>query len=143
MTARHPTRRTVLLGVAGGAIGLAVAASATAPWQSRNAEAQVDPSESATGIAPVDGDPALAEADSALAEGGVGAVPSDTTFVTSATPVVTPEASVPSPTWEPTEAGMSTSLGGSDIAVASVGGSYQVDGPKRKADKIKGEKKRP
>ena len=143
MTTRHPTRRTVLLGVASGVIGLAVAASATAPWQSRNAEAQVDPSESATGIAPVDGDPALAEADSALAEGGVGAVPSDTTFVTSATPVVTPEASVPSPTWEPTEAGMSTSLGGSDIAVASVGGSYQVDGPKRKADKIKGEKKRP
>ena len=143
MTTRHPTRRTVLLGVAGGVIGLAVATGATAPWQSPNAEAQVDPSDSTTGIAPVDGDPALAEADSALAEGGVGAVPSDTTFVTSATPVVTPEASVPSPTWEPTEAGMSTSLGGSDIAVASVGGSYQVDGPKRKADKIKGEKKRP
>jgi hypothetical protein len=38
---------------------------------------------------------------------------------------------------------MATSLGGSDIAVASEGGSHQVDAPRRKANKILGEKKRP
>jgi len=30
---------------------------------------------------------------------------------------------------------MTTSLGGSDVAVASVGGSYEVDGPKRRTKK--------
>lgn len=32
--------------------------------------------------------------------------------------------------------GYETSLGGSDIAVTSEGGSYEVDGPKRKAKKL-------
>jgi hypothetical protein len=31
---------------------------------------------------------------------------------------------------------MTASLGGSDIAVSSVGGSYEIDGPKRKAKKV-------
>jgi hypothetical protein len=31
---------------------------------------------------------------------------------------------------------MTANLGGSDVAVSSVGGSYEVDGPKRKAKKI-------
>jgi hypothetical protein len=32
--------------------------------------------------------------------------------------------------------GLTTNLGGSDVAVSSVGGSYEIDGPKRKARRI-------
>ncbi|MFN8593989.1 MAG: hypothetical protein U0031_21250 [Thermomicrobiales bacterium] len=46
----------------------------------------------------------------------------------------TPAAPPPPPPVDPTGS-MTTSLGGSDIAVSSVGGSYEVDGPARKARK--------
>ena len=32
--------------------------------------------------------------------------------------------------------GLTTNLGGSDVAVSSVGGSHEVDGPKRKAKRV-------
>ena len=35
-----------------------------------------------------------------------------------------------------TESGVTTSLGGSDVAVSSVGGSYEIDGPKRRIDRL-------
>ena len=112
------------------------AAGSLAPWQSRYVKAQVDPGQSGTEPTLENEDPALAGTDPSQALSSVvPAVP--------ATPIVTPESSIPGPTWEPTDAGMTTSLGGSDIAVASEGGSHQVDAPKRKANKIMGENRRP
>jgi hypothetical protein len=48
------------------------------------------------------------------------------------TPSGTPEAAVGAP-----EAGNSTTtiLGGSDVAVSSVGGSHEVDGPRRRSER--------
>ena len=122
---------------------MALAASAIAPWLSRNAEAQVDPSQPTTDETPQLDAPALAGTDRALGDVDATLAAPDTALMAPATPVVTPEVSLPAPTWEPTDAGMTTSLGGSDIAVASEGGSHQVDAPKRKANKILGENKRP
>lgn len=130
------------IGACGG-VGLVLGASALAPWASRNAEAQVDPSQPVSDLAPGQYDPALGGTDPALAGTDPSLAGPDTALGIPATPVVTPEASIPEPTWEATDAGMATSLGGSDVAVASEGGSYQVDAPKRKADKIRGGKKRP
>ncbi len=136
MTGNHLSRRTLIALGAGGAFGVALAAGALAPWQPRKAEAQVDPAQSGASVPPEEYDPSLTGTDPALAA-------SETLVTAPATPVVTPESSIPSPTWEPSDAGMSTSLGGSDIAVASEGGSHQVDAPKRKANKILGDNKRP
>ena len=139
----HLSRRTLLAVGAGGVAGAALTAGGVAPWPVRDAEAQVDPSQPVPGLepdqydlAPAGNDPALEGSDPTLA-------PTDEALGMPATPVVAAEASIPSPTWEPSDAGMATSLGGSDIAVASVGESHQIDAPKRKADKIRGEKKRP
>jgi hypothetical protein len=135
---------------AGGVVGAALAAGTLAAWLPRDAEAQVTALQPVTDQAPEQVDPALAGTGPALAgtEPAVaGTEPAvaapDSAPAAPATPVVTPEASIPSPTWVPTDAGMATSLGGSDIAVASEGGSHQVDAPRRKANKILGEKKRP
>lgn len=134
----------------GGAAGAALAAGAIALWPTPNAEAQVDSSQPETDLASDQYDPALAGVDPAL--GGIdpalagsdpALAPTDEALGMPATPVAVAEAPIPEPTWEPTDAGMATSLGGSDIAVASVGGSHQVDAPKRKADKIRGKKERP
>ena len=143
MTNRHASRRTVLALGASGAIAAAVAAGALAPWRSRNAEAQVDPAQSGEDLATEHYDPALAGTDPAFTGTEPGLAAPEAVLTVPATPIVTPESSIPAPTWEPSDAGMSTSLGGSDVAVASEGESHQVDGPKRKANKILGEKKRP
>ena len=124
-------------------IAMSVSAGAMAPWRTRNAEAQVEPAPVETDLTPEHYDPALVGTDSALTGSNPELAAPDAVLTAPATPVVTPEPSIPAPTWEPTDAGMSTSLGGSDVAVASEGESHQVDGPKRKANKILGEKKRP
>ena len=128
---------------AGGVVGAALAAGTLAAWLPRDAEAQVTASQPVTDQAPEQVDPALAGTGPALAGTEPAVAAPDSAPAAPATPVVTPEASIPSPTWVPTDAGMATSLGGSDIAVASEGGSHQVDAPRRKANKILGEKKRP
>lgn len=143
MTRPHFSRRTLLALGAGGVVGAAMATGAIALWPSPDAEAQVDPSQPVTDLAPEYVDPALDGIDPALEVADPARDASDAVLAAPATPVVPPEASVSSPTWEPTDAGMATSLGGSDVAVASEGGSYQVDAPKRKVNKIRGEKKRP
>lgn len=150
MIRTHLSRRALLLSSAGGVIGGGLGLGAAVPWRSPDAEAQVDPSHSGTNLPPDQYDPALTGMDPTL--GGMdpaiaGIDPAlaapESGLVAPATPVVTPEPLPPAPTWEPTDAGMTTSLGGSDVAVASVGESHQVDAPKRKANKILGEKKRP
>ena len=128
---------------AGGVVGAALAAGTLAAWLPRDAEAQVTAAQPVTDQAPEEVDPALAGTGPALAGTEPAVAAPDSAPAAPATPVVTPEASIPSPTWVPTDAGMATSLGGSDIAVASEGGSHQVDAPRRKANKILGEKKRP
>jgi hypothetical protein len=142
MTPPHFSRRTLASIALAGAAGAAAAAGVLAPWQSQNAEAQDDATVTSHDLPPeyVDpalagGDPALTGVDPALADAELGLAPP-------ATPVVTPEASLPEPAWEPSDEGIATSLGGSDVAVASQGGSHQIDAPKRKTDKILGKKKR-
>lgn len=96
------------------ACGFALAATSALvnPGALRHAEAQTAPT------ATIAVDPATA--------GLVAATP--------APPVLPPHATEIAP---PPESGgsLTASLGGSDVAVSSVGGSYEVDGPKRKAKK--------
>jgi hypothetical protein len=143
MTTPHLSRRTVLALGASGAFAFALAAGALAPWRSRTAEAQMDPVETGTELPPGQYDPSLAGTDPTLAGIDPAAAAPDSGLAVPATPVVTPEAALPEPEWLPTDAGMSTSLGGSDVAVTSEGQSHQIDGPKRKTNKILGKKKRP
>jgi len=143
MTNPYPSRRTVLALGASSFIAVAVGAGALAPWRSRDAEAQVEPAQSGTEPATEHYDPALAGTDPALSGTDPALTAPDPVSAIPATPVVTPASLIPGPTWEPTDAGMSTSLGGSDVAVASEGESHQVDAPKRKANKIRGEGKHP
>ena len=119
-----------------GALGTALSAGAVTPWLSRDAEAQIEPIEPVQDVPPGSYEPSLDGADRGIHSGGEA-------LELPATPVAIPENLPPAPTWEPTDAGMATSLGGSDIAVASEGGSHQVDAPKRKVDKILGKKNRP
>lgn len=150
MTHPHLSRRTLLATGATTLAGLALATGAIVPSPMREAEAQIDPSPPVNDLAPDPYDPALAETGAAPG-GGDGTLDEPDPSLTGgsaalaapATPVMPPEAEAPAPTGEPTDAGMATSLGGSDVAVASVGGSHQVDAPRRKADKIQGKKKRP
>jgi len=137
------SRRSVLGFGVSGAVAAAIAVGALAPWQSRKAEAQTEPVQPETDFSPEHYDPALAEVDPALSGTDPGLVAPDLALTSPATPVVTPEASLALPTGESADAVMTTRLGGSDVAVASEGESHQVDAPKRKANKIRGEKKRP
>lgn len=64
----------------------------------------------------------------AVTDPGAGGAPASAPVA--ATPAAPPVAAAPV-----VNGSMTTSLGGSDIAVSSVGGSYEVDGPARKAKK--------
>ena len=97
--------------------------------------AQTEPTTAANGVLlpPADFDPAAARNEDLAGS----AVAPDT----SAAPVSPADESTPSGTPEAVAdapvAGSSTttSLGGSDVAVSSVGGSYEVDGPKKRSDR--------
>ncbi|MGH2613853.1 MAG: hypothetical protein ACRDJC_01320 [Thermomicrobiales bacterium] len=65
---------------------------------------------------------------------GTGTVPSAAPALTGATPAAPVDSGATTAPGAPVEGGTITaSLGGSDIAVSSVGGSYEVDGPRRRA----------
>ena len=99
------------------------------------AQAQTEPLTAANGVvlpSPYD-DPAAAR----IADVAESAVVSATETAPAppadeSTPSGTPEAAVGAP-----EAGNSTTtiLGGSDVAVSSVGGSHEVDGPRRRSER--------
>lgn len=125
------------------AVAAALATGAIASWRPRLVEAQMDPADAGTELAAEDYDPALIGTDPAQIGTDPTLAGTDVVVAAPATPVVSPEPLVPQPTWEPTDAGMSTSLGGSDVAVASVGQSNQVDAPGRRTNKKRGENKRP
>lgn len=113
--------------VYGVAFALVIAASmaldAVDPLASRDAEAQAESTAISTGI------------NTGAPEGGYTIGP-DGRKVPIDTPLVS---GTPAPPGDPTAGnvapgnGMTTNLGGSDVAVSSVGGSHEVDGPKRKS----------
>src|SRR5918998_3763150 len=91
-------------------------------------EAQSEPSTAANGVLlpPADFDPAAARNEDLAGSAVVTA--------TSSAPVSPAHESAPSGT---PEAGNSTTtvLSGADVAVSSVGGSYEVDGPNKRSDR--------
>ena len=97
------------------------------------AEAQTEPNTAANGVVlpPEDYDPAanrnVDRADSAVVP-ATPASPVDSTDASTGTDSPDAVAGVPGN-------GSSTSLGGSDVAVSSVGGSYEVDRPNKRSRK--------
>jgi hypothetical protein len=98
------------------------------------AEAQTEPNTAANGVVlpPLDYDPVAAR-DADLAGSVVPATPAspvDSADASAGTD--TPEAVTAAPE---TGTSTTTSLGGSDVAVSSVGGSYEVDRPNKRSRK--------
>jgi hypothetical protein len=121
----HP----VLLAVGAMLLALAVGAfDAVDPLDSRDVEAQVEPTVDAASQQPP---PAPGAGDAVADDGSLVATDPSLIPATPVTPVTqSDDASV-----EMGE-GMTTNLGGSDVAVASVGGSHEIDGPKRHTRRI-------
>jgi hypothetical protein len=131
VTADRPTA-SIFAAVVGAALVGATLLSAAAV---NVAQAQNEPLVAANGVllpSPYD-DPAAAR----IADVAESAVVSATETAPAppadeSTPSGTPEAAIGAP-----EAGNSTTtiLGGSDVAVSSVGGSHEVDGPRRRSER--------
>jgi hypothetical protein len=100
-------------------IACSMALDAVDPLVSRDAEAQSEP----TAIT-AEGDLTVPEGAFTLGPDGR-KVPVDSALA-AATPADPAAAVAPGD-------GMTTNLGGSDVAVSSVGGSHEIDGPKRKS----------
>jgi hypothetical protein len=97
------------------------------PWQAPEAEAQ----DASGGITAIQTPPPVPGIDYDAATTEIAPVSAPATASgTPAAPVAPGSA-----TTTANNGGYETSLGGSDIAVTSEGGSYEVDGPKRKAKK--------
>jgi hypothetical protein len=110
-------RLTAVAGlIAAFAVALELSSGAFAP---PSAEAQTDPT-----VQSVD-DPAAGETTSPPVQTLPMATPRPPDIPAGTTTIISPEPG----------GSTTTSLGGSDVAVASVGGSYEVDGPKRRAKK--------
>ena len=116
-------------------VGTAIVGATLLSPMTNLAWAQTEPSTAANGVLlpPVDFDPAAARNQDLP---GSAVVPASST-----SPVAPADESAPSGTPEAVAdapvAGNSTttSLGGSDVAVSSVGGSYEVDGPNSRSDR--------
>ncbi len=117
--------------------GSFVIVSAIDPGQSRNAEAQTESSVTAIQTPPpVPG----IDYEAALTEAAPVASPVAVADADSAAP---DDVQAGETTLAEDNGGYSTSLGGSDVAVASEGGSHQVDGPKRRLDRLPKPEPRP
>lgn len=127
---RSPLTGRIRFGIAAASL-LAAAITvlvAIDPWQAPEAEAQ-----DATGaITAIQTPPPVPGIDYEAATTELPPVSAPVTA--SGTPAA--PAGAAGPVLTETDGGYSTNLGGSDIAVTSTGGSYEVDGPKRKAKKI-------
>ena len=111
-------------------VAVAVALNLTTP---EVAEAQTEPNTAANGIAlpPLDYDPVAARSDGAAA----GTTAAGTTAAGTPTPA-DPAGDGPTAAGAPDSgSAMTTSLGGADVAVSSVGGSYEVDRPSKRSRK--------
>jgi hypothetical protein len=133
---RHVTADRPTASIFAAVIGAALVGAALLSAAAVNvAQAQNEPLVAANGVllpSPYD-DPAAAR----IADVAESAVVSATETAPAppadeSTPSGTPEAAVGAP-----EAGNSTTtiLGGSDVAVSSVGGSHEVDGPRRRSER--------
>lgn len=111
--------------VAASLLAAAITVVALDPWQASEAEAQ-------DGITAIQTPPPVPgiDYDAATSE----TAPVGAPVTAAGTPAAPVEAG--SATTTANNGGYETSLGGSDIAVISEGGSYEIDGPKRKAKKI-------
>jgi hypothetical protein len=126
----HPVGPIIAAVIGAAVVGATLLSSATnVAW------AQTEPPTAANGVLlpPPDFDPAAARNEELA---GSAVVPATSTAPVSAGAESvlsgTPEAVAGAP-----EAGNSTTtvLGGADVAVSSVGGSYEVDGPNRRSDR--------
>jgi hypothetical protein len=105
-------------------------ADAVDPLATETAEAQVQPSQIVESGAPPSapaGDEITVEKSGALV---------DAASIVPGTPLAPTAADPASGGSIETGGGLTTNLGGSDVSVSSVGGSHEVDGPKRKAKRI-------
>ena len=107
-------------------IAASMALDAVDPLASRDAEAQVE-----TAVGSTDGELTAPEGGYTIGPDGR-KVPVDPALA-AATPAFPSD---PATGLVETGEGMTTNLGGSDVAVSSVGGSHEVDGPKRKSRRI-------
>ena len=136
---RHIKADRLIAAVLGTALASAVLLS---PAGTDVAQAQTEPATAANGVLlpPMDFDPASAR-NQDLTETSI--VPATSTAPVSATDESTvadaPDAATDAPEGAAAtpENGnsMTTSLGGSDVAVSSVGGSYEVDRPRKRSDR--------
>jgi hypothetical protein len=127
---RHVNVDHPLTPIIAGLLGAALVGATLVSPATNVAWAQTESSTAANGVLlpPTDFDPAAARNED-LDESGV--VPA-----TSTAPVSPADESIPTGT---PEAGNSTTtiLGGSDVAVSSVGGSYEVDRPSKRSERKK------
>jgi hypothetical protein len=107
-----------------------IAMSAVDPLAALNVEAQTQPTSISGEVAP----PADTGTGSTMADPAL-APPVDA-------PLADPEV-ISDAAHTGADGAYTTSLGGSDVAVSSVGGSYEVDGPKRRKDRLPGHLTRP
>jgi hypothetical protein len=131
-------------------LGVALAgATLLSPAATNVAQAQSEPATAANGVLlpPLEFDPAAARIED-LAESTVASEAATAPVADASTATEAPEAAVDAPaaTADDPEAGAdapadgsatTTSLGGSDVAVSSVGGSYEVDRPKKRSERKK------
>ena len=116
-------------------VGAAIVGATLLSPATKVAWAQAEPSTAANGVLPppADFDPVAAR-NEGLAESSVEPATSTAPVppADESTPTGTPEAVADAP-----EAGNSTTtiLGGSDVAVSSVGGSYEVDRPSKRSER--------
>ncbi len=109
-----------------------VAASATDSILSRAVYAQSDPP---AAISAIQTPPAVPGIDYTIAGSG-GSSPSFSELAPATpVPLASSEIATSTPAIGAADGSMTTSLGGSDIAVSSVGGSHQVDAPGRKSNR--------
>ena len=134
VNANRPGAASIVAVVLGATL---VGANVLIPAAANVAQAQTEPATAANGVLlpPLDYDPAAARTE-VLA--GTAVVPAAATppveSADASTVADAPEAAADAPD---DGSAMTTSLGGSDVAVSSVGGSYEVDRPKKRSQRKK------
>lgn len=130
---------SIIAAVLGAAL---VGATLLSPVATNVAEAQTEPATAANGVLlpPVDFDPAAARNDVFTESATVPATPTPADSTTEGSTVAdAPDANADAPDGAsdaPDDgSSVTTSLGGSDVAVSSVGGSHEVDRPSKRSRK--------
>lgn len=126
------TRTTVaVVGIAVAGVAF-VAVSATDPTLSRDVHAQF---ETSAAISAIQTPPSVPGIDYSIAGTGGSSPPLPELAPATPVPLALSGVATITPAIGEADGSMTTSLGGSDIAVSSVGGSHQVDAPGRKSNR--------